>query len=253
MSVPPLLYLWGGCTCYSRLPYSRCRWGHLHHHGSDYKPACVYEQHTWHWFWRAGSLRLVDFSRHFSFVGTEYHIPIPSSIFLMLSNPSPFPPPSSPPPPPPLLLLPPPFLLLPSSSSPLLLLHSSSPPPQTSGIIVLITVSASCLYCCSFIGAFCGGLPRAVTYASAVGLILALLGYSVFLAWVGVGTYMAAMVTNSARCVSYIFYLVFFYFYLLALVVCGVMSVVWKVHDIRVKGSKGGTSSSDKKLLVPVV
>eukprot|EP00731_Ephydatia_muelleri_P023959 Em0016g230a len=119
---------------------------------------------------------------------------------------------------------------------------------ETSGIIVIITVCASCLYCCAFIGAVCGGLPPAVTYISAAGLVIALLGYGVFLAWVGVGTYLAAMVTNSARCTSYIFYLIFFYISLLSLVACGTMSVVWKVHGVRTTKEKNGTSS-DKKLL----
>lgn len=91
-----------------------------------------------------------------------------------------------------------------------------------------------------------------MTIISAVGLVISLLGYAVFLAWVGVGTYLAAMVTNSARCVSYIFYLIFFYFYFLALVVCGIVSVVWKVHDVSVKRSKGAGTSSDTKPLMPV-
>lgn len=120
---------------------------------------------------------------------------------------------------------------------------------STSGIIVIITVAASCLYCCSFMGAFCGGLPPVVTYISIAGLIVALLGYSVFLAWIGVGSYLAAMVTNSARCVSYIFYLIFFYFGLLSLVVCGTMSVVWKVHAVQVSKGKNA-SSDDKKALI---
>lgn len=92
-----------------------------------------------------------------------------------------------------------------------------------------------------------------MTYISAAGLVIALLGYAVFLAWVGVGTYLAAMVTNSASCTSYIFYLIFFYIGLLSLVVCGTMSVVWKVHGVRTKTGKDSTSADKKLLLLETV
>lgn len=107
------------------------------------------------------------------------------------------------------------------------------PSKQTSGIVILITLATTCLFCCSFVGLCCGGLPNAVIYVSAVGVVIALLGYTLLLAWVGVGTYLAAEVQESTgeNCINYYVYLAFFYAFILVLLLFSLVSLVWKLRN----------------------
>ena len=103
----------------------------------------------------------------------------------------------------------------------------------TSGIIIFITLASTCLCCCSFVGLCCGGLPNAVIYVSAVGVVISLLGYTLMLAWVAVGTYLAVEVkeVTGENCISYHVYLAFFYAFILVLVLFAVISLVWKLRN----------------------
>ena len=109
----------------------------------------------------------------------------------------------------------------------------SYPSEQSSGIIILITLAVTCLFCCSFVGLCCSGLPNVVIYVSAVGVVIALLGYTLLLAWVGVGTYLAAGVKDSSseNCINYYVYLAFFYTFILVLLLFSLVSLIWKIRN----------------------
>ena len=111
---------------------------------------------------------------------------------------------------------------------------------QSSGIIIIVTLGATCLYCCCF-ACVCSTLfSRIVTYIAIAGIILSLLCFCVLLAWMGVGTYMATLVVNveGQTCINFFILLALFFVYLAALIVFCAVSCVWKLHDLAVNRTK---------------
>ena len=107
---------------------------------------------------------------------------------------------------------------------------------QSSGIIIIVTLGATCLYCCCFACACSTLFSRIVTYVAIAGIILSLVCFCVLLAWMGVGTYMATLVvkTEGQTCINYFILLALFFVYLAALIVFCAVSCIWKVHDLSV-------------------
>lgn len=66
-----------------------------------------------------------------------------------------------------------------------------------------------------------------------MGVVISLLGYTLMLAWVAVGTYLAVEVkeVTGENCISYHVYLAFFYAFILVLVLFAVISLVWKLRN----------------------
>lgn len=108
---------------------------------------------------------------------------------------------------------------------------------STSGIIVIVTLIATCLYCCCFACVGSDFFSKIVTYVAIVGIILSLLCFSVLLAWMGLGTYMATLVvdTQGQTCINYFILLSLFFLYLATLIVFCVVSCIWKLHGMALK------------------
>ena len=111
---------------------------------------------------------------------------------------------------------------------------------SSSGIIIIVTLGATCLYCCCFACVCSTIFSRIVTYIAIAGIILSLLCFCVLLAWMGVGTYMATLVVNveGQTCINFFILLALFFVYLAALIVFCAVSCVWKLHDLAVNRTK---------------
>lgn len=110
----------------------------------------------------------------------------------------------------------------------------------------MVTLGATCLYCCCF-GCLCSALlPRVALYVNIIGVILSLVCFCVLLAWMGVGTYMATLVVKSQgqTCINYFILLALFFAYLATLVMFCVVSCIWKIHDLAVSRDKSDKSAA---------
>ena len=101
----------------------------------------------------------------------------------------------------------------------------------------------SCCVCCGL----CCSFPKKVKIAACITAIPVLLFFSVYVAWIALGTYLVALMDGDLRnkkvCRNVTAYIAFLYLYLFCLSVFGLIVLIWKLHR-EIKGSEGGSSSS---------
>ena len=107
----------------------------------------------------------------------------------------------------------------------------------------LVGVCMSCCVCC---GCFCG-VSNKLKIAAGILLIPTALLIGLYLAWMGLGTYLVVVMDSNLRsksvCRNIMGYLIMLYIYLLCLIIFMLIIFLWQCWSV-VKGKSGPTFSN---------
>lgn len=102
--------------------------------------------------------------------------------------------------------------------------------------MVFVMIFISCIFCCSTLTLCCGNFPKPITILGIIGIIITILGLSVYAAWVAMGTFFVIKIHSAdAVCRNTLVYVILLYVYLAVFVLLATILSCWKCNEYRIK------------------